>query len=218
MTKKHPTHHETWYSLLYGMGGITFISAGIHNWDKPIIRETLIGTGLLSIGYASTPLWFNRVNQTNKRIMQNLQTFAPQTRIVKYKEQPTREFVFNADILYCPIPETMLMEFVDIGRKREMRARYGYQMGSEKRIKIHEAWSANYFTKTKRGKFIDEVYKSCIQILIVTGFFTIGRQGHPGRLIDPSIGTWQLVTEAKEWWEFLFQEKKKKNFLKLIRT
>lgn len=132
----------------------------------------------------------------------------------KFKERPVRDFVYQSGSteetkLFCSIPESTLIEFVKIGRKRELNARFGRQIrsrqwqGKYRQLKIHEAWSHLYFTKKRRDKFIDPTYYSIMKILLVTGFVEPPRPGHPGNLIDPSVGELEIARQAREWWQYL---------------
>lgn len=66
-----------------------------------------------------------------------------------------------------------------------------------------EAWSQLYFCRRRRDKFIEPVYYSCINILLLTGFHTGPRPGHPGNLIDPGLGELEITRQAKDWWQYL---------------
>jgi hypothetical protein len=190
------TSGHDWIVLTSGFAGAglawNLFRGPVHKRKQKYKRRFAYGTEL-------TPLQFQRVNQETGQAT------------YKTKEMPIREFIYYQDPPFCPVPESTFIQFVKLGRKRELNARYGSQLGSYqwqgkgRRLKTNEAWSAVYFTKRRRDKFIEPVYYSCMKILLLTGFVTPPRPGHPGNLIDPGIGDLEIATSARAWWLYITQ-------------
>jgi hypothetical protein len=190
------TNGQDWLVLASGCAGLglayNLVKGPMHKRKQKYKRRFAYSTEL-------TPLQFQRLDtQTGQASY-------------KTKEIPVREFVYEQAPPLCSVPESIFIEFVKLGRKRELNARIGYQIGhhewqgTRRRLKMHEAWSAVYFCKRRRQKFIEPVYHSCMNILWMTGFITPRRPGHPGNLIDPGMGEFEIATAAKEWWLYITQ-------------
>lgn len=190
------TNGQDWLVLASGCAGLglgyNLIKGPMHKRKQKYKHRFAYGTEL-------TPLQFQRLDTRTGQAS------------YKTKEIPVREFVYQQDPPFCPVPESMFIEFIKIGRKRELNARTGYQLGRRewqgkgRRLKMHEAWSRLYFTQKRRQKFVEPVYYSCMKILLMTGFVTPPRPGHPGNLIDPGLGEFEIAISAKEWWQYITQ-------------
>jgi hypothetical protein len=116
------------------------------------------------------------------------------------KGKPSNEFLFSGLGLPATVTEKQMARFLGIAKRRDMKARYGFN-----EVRGNAILSHRHYTRNVQPPFLPAEYDAIMRVLHTTGRLQPPRPGHSGTVagIGERVSTEMASDVAADWLQLL---------------